>query len=189
MKKGIELVLFDNYGGGDFDYVKAEMIAEREAENGEYKETCDRCGKFIGVSDADVWERIADEESWWWQDMLGEVKRLFGGRDFIACGSVGRWCCVSAGGVVWNGDDFRDWLNVAGSDCIYFEILVEDGILKVKCTHHDGTNYWEIKPLTEKGVSAWEDWENSVRFNNLTEQEMHEKLFNSKHYSQRLKVA
>jgi hypothetical protein len=39
-------------------------------------------------------------------------------------------------------------------DCDYITITLVDGIIKVRASHHDGTNYFEIHKLNEKGYDA-----------------------------------
>ena len=50
--------------------------------------------------------------------------------------------------------------------------------LTTTCTHHDGTNFFEIKELTPRGVTFKT---NSGK--TLTDRELHHKLFTDSHYS------
>lgn len=94
------------------------------------------------------------------------------------------------GGLVLNTPQrsFQEFLSKIGKDCDYFKIGWDKvrGNLKVICTHHDGTNYYEIRELTEAGANAYSDWEHYHRFNGLDRREITEKIWNSKTYSKRI---
>lgn len=42
----------------------------------------------------------------------------------------------------------------AMTDCDYFRIYDENGHMYLTCSHHDGTNHFEIKIVTEKGYTV-----------------------------------
>ena len=178
-----EVLLYDNYDSyGWYEDAKQCLI-----ENGIEEPT-----------DEQIWEEIADWERTGWEDMLYELKDKVDDCVLVS-GTCGTWRGNFAGGkVMYSGDKPRwadsmlDWvLSECGKDCDYFKIGInESGNLFVQCTHHDGTNYYEIKNLTDKGMTAFSDWEYSTRFQKLSEQEMHEKLYNSDgYYTTKIKVA
>ena len=58
---------------------------------------------------------------------------------------------------LWNGtykvkerDEFWKLFNKAMPDCDFFKIYDENGHMYLTCSHHDGTNHFEIKVVTEK---------------------------------------
>lgn len=83
---------------------------------------------------------------------------------------------------------FQDFISKIGKDCDYFKIGWDKvrGNLKVICTHHDGTNFYEVKELTESGARAYQDWSYSSRFTDLSRRGITEKIWNSKTYSKRI---
>lgn len=187
-----EFVLFDNYGGYDFDEVKEEMIDEIKDIEGEYKEYCECCGNFIGISDEDVWKRIDDDEAMFWDDMKRIINAELNNEWFVAIGKVGSWRGTADAGTIQY--DFDKFLQDIGKDCDYWRISVIDGVINIECTHHDGTNYWELKPLSKSGEALFYKWnenENDEDFDlvDLSEKDFHLKLFNNDEYSLRVDIA
>lgn len=71
---------------------------------------------------------------------------------YIAVGSVGRWDGNFGGWTILeNMHDFYDLID----GCRYIEIKDDDGHLFIRCTHHDGTNSYELKELTYKGYNFY----------------------------------
>ena len=93
---------------------------------------------------------------------------------FLLCGTSGRWDGTYSGGCyVKNFDDlYKFW-----KDCDYIKVWDENGHLYFMASHHDGTNYAELKELTDKGHEYMNNhiWE--------SDREVHEKLFNSNFYT------
>lgn len=151
MKKAKERVIYDNYDLSEmFDEQKKFM----EDDYGEE------------VSDDEVWEAIYDIDRMTFEEEFDALERFFFGTDddrptFILFGNVGRWNGVSSGFNVFNGEDFEKTYFDAIKDCDFVKIWDENGHLYIECSHHDGTNNYEIKQLTERGKAYLENWENS----------------------------
>ena len=47
-------------------------------------------------------------------------------------------------------------------DCDYITITLVDGVIKIRASHHDGTNYFEIHKLNERGYDAKYDEDNDL---------------------------
>ena len=47
-------------------------------------------------------------------------------------------------------------------DCDYITITLVDGVIKIRASHHDGTNYFEIHKLNERGYDAKCDEDNDL---------------------------
>lgn len=169
MKKQKTLILFDNYS----------------TEFNEYKQMLIDSG-FENPSDEEVFEYINDCERLDWEEMIERVDKIFDGDDVVVIGSFGFWNKDADGGKVMKGD-MQNILAQVGKDCDYFEVGInEANNLFIRCSHHDGTNYVEIKKLTIAGGYAWQDFQYGERFENLDEQQMHDKLFCSKHYTSKI---
>lgn len=52
-----------------------------------------------------------------------------------------------------------DMYREAMTDCDYVHLYDENGHFYMQCSHHDGTNYYEIKKLTDKGIEYLKNWE------------------------------
>lgn len=85
----------------------------------------------------------------------------------IVSGSIGRWDGARNGwSVIENRNEFYDLID----GCLYFEISEADssedddgiGYLKIKCSHHDGTNYYYFRELTDKGYEKYKEFEWSL---------------------------
>ena len=91
---------------------------------------------------------------------------------------------------LWDGDSqfnfvfqtFDEMLNRVGKDCDYFKFWDENGHFFIKCSHHDGTNYGEIKYITPKGKRLIENWGStySKRYD-FSARELYERIY--KRYS------
>ena len=54
-----------------------------------------------------------------------------------------------------------------------------NGHFFLQCSHHDGTNLYEIKKVTEKGISYYENWGSSIfSSDQRTEQEILTRIMN-----------
>ena len=113
----------------------------------------------------------------YWEDEHELLKIFFDGSEqYLIRGYVGRWNGSYEAGRVF--DDFDEMFCQAVRDCEYWKIWDENGHLYLKCSHHDGTNSFEIKRLTRKGAAFLEKWEND--FGDMrTMKEVHNIIWNS----------
>lgn len=93
---------------------------------------------------------------------------------FLLCGICGLWNGTYDGGCYVNNFDdlYKFWDN-----CSDIKVYDENGHLYIKAGHHDGTNYAELKELTDKGCEYKDNhyWD--------SDEEVHEKLFNNNFYT------
>ena len=81
------------------------------------------------------------------------------------------WNGKCKGGYIFNTyDEFLDCLK----DCDYVEITDNKGHFEVKCSHHDGTNHYEIKRVSDFGY----EWYNNHAWD-MCEEELHTKMWNN----------
>ena len=128
-----------------------------------------------GPSDDDLWEKWYDQNERDWDDIECEVKWHDERGSYLIIASLGLWNGRFDGGKIIDG-----YLTEAIRACFedYNKVYWQDKNLKVEATHHDGTNYFIIKKLTDRGIEFYNnhEWDYDDRI-------MHQKLFKDAHYS------
>jgi len=171
-QKNTEVVIFDNYDGYDWDDAKQYCI-DRHLED--YPED-----KDWEPSNEEISQEIYDCNEIAWEEEASNLKKFFNdGSIFILVGSAGLWDGRHRGGfVVKNYNDLsKAWGNVDA-----MKIFDDKGVFNIHGYHHDGTNCWEVKKLTKRGVAYFDRHEYD------DPQTLHEKLW-SKGYSVNLHYA
>jgi len=107
------------------------------------------------VSDATLWDFIAEEDQIHWDDFMYEVKHWdktnYPGSNVVLHGTCGTWRGSFKGGQIF--DSLEEAIRKAVDNKDYITIKIEsNGELLVEGVHHDGTNYWYIKAITAKGM-------------------------------------
>lgn len=155
-------VLFDNY---DFDKYE-KMARESLIEDG------------VDFSKNTVYELASEIENDDFMNILNELKSFFDDKTVMFTGAIGRWNGTHAG---FDIGDFDDLFSEYTEDCDYFEIYDDDGALYIRCSHHDGTNLFQVLTLTNKGARAFDDWQYSYgKYAKLDDKEIHKLLLNRK---------
>lgn len=133
-------------------------------------------------SEETLQQYIDDTNNCYLEDVQEEItfyERKNGQKQYIVLADLGLWNGRFDGGKIITG------LCNAISQCFedYNEIYEEGGQLKVTAHHHDGTNYFQIKELTERGEEYAErhKWD-------MSDRELHQKLFNDSHYSRNVRA-
>ena len=199
----------DEYGKDHYDYAREEIWEndeEHRFSDEDYRDnqlsfegletyTCPICGEeFETLAEAkeccrdEKWETMDDipdddvnclvynNEEWEWDDFKAEFGSFIRKSDygFLLIGDVGTWMGSQSGGCyIEEFDDLRKFWG----DCDYIKVYDEGGHLYIRASHHDGSNYAELKELTCAGseYAGEHYWEH--------DQEVHEKLWNSTHYT------
>lgn len=166
MKKHI---IYSNWDTDDYREMAVEnILINREDEYTDESE----------IPDDVLYNEIYECMNYTWDDEWSMVKDFFEGKTILVCGQVGTWRGnMDAGKVISIDELYKCWNN-----CDYLEIYDEGGHFYIRAAHHDGTNYYEVKLLTEKGVEYYDNWENSYT-DRRSEQEIHEVLFGNSHYT------
>lgn len=199
----------DEYGKDHYDYAREEIwenddghrfadkdyTTEQLSIEGLETYSCPICGEeYETLEDAkeccrdEKWETMDDipddevsrlvynNEEWDWDDFKAEFgnfikKSTYG---FLLVGDVGTWHGSVEGGCYVNEFDdlYKFW-----KDCDYIKVYDEGGHLYIKASHHDGNNYAELKELT----CAGSEYAGEHRWD--SDQEVHEKLWNSTYYT------
>lgn len=169
-KKETLFTLFNNYCGEGYDFEEIKDMLE-ECNGREF-------------SDETVWEHIGDLERDDYDNALCELKKVFGSRKVIAAGSAGTWRGNFEAANIF--DNVEAALRSITQHCDYIKIeYSKNGHVKVTASHHDGTNCFDLKVLTERGEILYEGWNFNyrTRFGNLTEYQILDKIWNDSHYS------
>lgn len=159
MKKAKERIIFDNY---NIEKYWKETAIENLVVNG-----IDR------PSEEKVWDEMSYLSAEWWCDTVFDLTCFFDGAIWIMVGTVGRWNGNFAAGTVF--DSFAEMFKETIKDCDYWKIWDENGHLFFQCSHHDGTNCYEIKRVTQKGEIYLENWENNWN-DKRSEKYIHKKI-------------
>lgn len=125
-----------------------------------------------------IWDEIYELDSDRWENVKEELTKYFSKGAWIIQGTVERWSGRKAGGKIFY--DFNTLFNTVTKDCDYVKIWDENGHLYLKCSHHDGTNMFEIKRVTNSGLRYLKNWENNWN-DKRSEKEVHTQIMN--HYS------
>ena len=165
-------VLFNNYYDSEREQYARENILEDRGEDNGWENVDD-------IPDEEVWDELNFQEEIEWEETISDLKRFFDGKTLLVTGTVGTWQGNFAGGKVLTVENISDcWKN-----CDYIEIYDENGHFYIRSSHHDGTNLFEVKVLTEKGADMWDKYEYDYIWRDLSIQDVHGKLYNNSRYS------
>ena len=128
----------------------------------------------ITITDSAIWEEIYNQDEYDWIGIKDDLERFFNGEStWILQGTCECWDGNHKAGMIF--EDFEEMLNKAAKDCDYIHLYDKNGHLYLKCSHHDGTNYYEIKKVTDRGVEYLANWKDNWD-DNRTEQYVHNQI-------------
>lgn len=148
MKRGLTRTIYSNYDLWD-DY--AESAKENLQNNG-----------ISNPTENDISLEISELDSFVWDETKCELSNFFVGETWILQGTVQRWDGSFSAGFIFT--DFDEMFFRATKDCDFWHFYDENGHLFLACSHHDGTNIYEIKKLTDKGVNYLKRWEHGYGY-------------------------
>ena len=132
---------------------------------------CERADSEDDITDEMLWDEMRFLEEMYWYDISDELKRFFNkGNAWLLTGNIGRWDGNYRGGYIFN--TFEEFCKCL-EDCDYVEITDNKGHLEIKCSHHDGTNFYEVKRVSDFGC----EWYNNHW--DMCEEELHTKMWNN----------
>lgn len=141
MRTPVERIIFDNYYSKQrFDECYTLLAEEYSTD----------------PSDEEVFEFMWEENDMDWTILKEELEQFFEGKEVLFFGTVGRWNGTLEGG---RAGEFMPLLYSLTEDCNDLKISDKNGHLYIKCSHHDGTNYMEVKVLNERGKNFLYNWE------------------------------
>ena len=157
----MKYTLYSNYCGWiDEEDIKQELI------------DCQRVESEEEITDEMIWDEMHCLEEEYWDDFSYELKHFFEkGNAWLLTGNIGRWDGNYRGGYIFN--TFAEFCRCF-EGCNYIEITDDAGHLEVKCSHHDGTNFYEVKRVSDFGC----DWYDN-HYWDMNEEELHTKMWNN----------
>jgi hypothetical protein len=159
-------IIFDNYYSSEAEKDAREYLFAEYGEDNEWNSPED-------IPDDIVWKEIYNEQDICWDASRRDLERFFDGDNFLIYGTFGSWRgSLSAGKVISSFAELSD----AWKDCDYLKLYDENGHFYIECSHHDGTNYYEVKRITAKGMELLDPW-------NLHDEQTHIKIFHCNIFS------
>lgn len=141
-----ERTIYDNYNPWDTytDEVLKEMALE-----------CGWVESESEITDEMLYEWRYEEMEIDWEVAKESLIDYFGSETVIFFGDVGLWH-----GTYKCGDigEFWDLFYKATEDCDYWKFYDINGHLYLTCSHHDGTNHFEIKILNDDAEDYYDRW-------------------------------
>lgn len=140
-------ILYSNYCLRDLYDDAAQYLLEEHGEEWGWRTVKD-------IPDNKIWDEVYFTDECYREDFLSELKDFINDNGtFLLVGSIGLWDGVHRGGFMFSS---IDELGKAWKDCNYMEFYDENGHLYLRCSHHDGTNCYEIKKVTQAGIDYYE---------------------------------
>lgn len=99
------------------------------------------------------WRYWEDEANW--DNEKEMLENFFKGKTVAFFGAVGLWYGTYKCGKI---GEFWDLFSKAIEDCSYIKIYDENGHMYLTCSHHDGTNHFEIKILNDDAEDYYDRW-------------------------------
>ena len=144
MKKDKEYLLIDTTDVPEYsdyvEYCKANNIEPDEEDS------------------VDYWEYVGDMQRYYYEEELINIKHSDDmDKPCIITGSLGLW---NGRKTVWAtySKDIVSAIKKCFGSCDDLVVTFKNGVYNCKAMHHDGTNYFEIRKLTNSGIKAVEKW-------------------------------
>lgn len=154
----------DYYDNTEIEQIKQFLFDDYAQENG--------WATIDDVDDDEIYKFLDAQHDDDWQELEFELEKLFKHNYAIIVGTLGLWYGrVDGGKFINNVGEFIEMLKDNT------KIYDKDGHLFIETSHHDGTNYYEMKLLTKKGVELAEN--NGFRH----DRKLHQTIFNNNFYS------
>lgn len=114
------------------------------------------------ITENEIWDKIYELTATDFDDEHERLRDFFTGHGyFLLRGTVGRWNGNHAAGYVFS--NFDAMFYKATKDCDYVKMWDENGHFYLQCSHHDGTNLFEIKRITDKAFNFIENTDKPMK--------------------------
>lgn len=114
------------------------------------------------ITEDTIWGKIYAQTAIDFEEEHERLRNFFSGNQhFLLRGTVGRWNGNYGAGFVFS--NFDAMFYKATKDCDYVKMWDVNGHFYLKCSHHDGTNYFEIKKITHKAFKFIENTDLSTK--------------------------
>lgn len=133
-------------------------------------------------SDEELSAFVEENNSEYLSDVISEIEHhesVHGKKSYVVVAKLGLWNGTFDGGKIIEG--LANVIRECFED--YNRLYVDGRRLRISASHHDGTNTFEVKELTDKGSDYADrhDYDTEPR-------ELHAKLFSSSNYSREVKL-
>ena len=153
----------------------------------EIRDYCEANDREVPEEDSeeywDIVRQIKESDLEIFLDNCPEIGRV------VMQGSCGLWYGKAACGTVASIPDGRALVDFAftgrGIDDCRISVDQEDGLV-VSALHHDGTNSYVLRELTEEGEELFDGWEAGEIHEELDERDIHKMLFENDKYSRKI---
>jgi hypothetical protein len=136
----MNITLFDSFCE-DFDAWKKETEEANECTLTDQQAYC--------------WFADTIQEDWdFFLDTLDEAERRSKCARFIADGMCGLWFGQRSAGTT--RESLRDLVNALCEGADEWQVKIEDGEMFVYHHHHDGTNWFKVRGITDRGINLIE---------------------------------
>jgi hypothetical protein len=126
------------------------------------------------VPESEVYEELRFEYETAWEEEERLLISFFNEGTFLMKGTIGRWNGNYEGGKIVSS--FKEMAEL-WKDCDDIKLYDCNGHFYITASHHDGTNYMEVKKLTAKGERYAE------AHSYMYDKELHTRLWKDSHYT------
>lgn len=171
--KDKEFVFFDNTNEYEMIDEFREYLFDACAEDNDWQTKND-------VPDSLIWETIYCHLENEYNDFTKELDRYLSSGVFIMQGFCGRWNGpVDCGQFIRNYNDIRSGIEHLD----YIKFYEQNGHFYIEGSHHDGSDKYELKQLTDKGIALAE------RHWFAHDRALHNKIMQNSNYSKLPRIA
>lgn len=139
--KSKETILYDSYYSTEKETLAREYLFDEYAIEEQWTSPQD-------IPDYRIFREIETTDDIAWQDIKLELEILFKNNYFLLTGTCGTWHGDIQGGKFIN--TVNELLSII-QHLDDFKIIDRNGHLIIEGSHHDGTDIYELKRLTQKG--------------------------------------
>lgn len=162
------MTIYNNYYSGEVYGDTVEFLLEEYGEEKGWKSVSD-------IPDEVVFNEMNIQDEFAWNDVENELKAFLDNSSWIVKGTIGKWDGPKdAGEIICNFSE----LSPVWTDCDYIKMYDKGGHFYIEASHHDDTNYFELKRLTEAGT----DFVDRHCYD-MTKRELHERLWKNPKYT------
>ena len=154
-------IIFDNTEPMDEEEIKSAIRESREDDN--YEPT-----------ESEIYDWYNEDIRLCWESEEYELEKMFNNGDtYVLRGTCGLWYgTCNAGTIIEKYSDLSKSFGNYDYIKIYDEMQGGHGIFTYVGYHHDGTNRFQVRKLTDKGLRYLEKHEGD-----MSDRELHEKLW------------
>lgn len=135
-KEAVQRIIFSNYDIDSYYEDARQILNDSGLEDPSESQISDEVYELMSIN---------------FNEEFNNLKNFFGDIPVIAEGRLQRWNGIRSGFSVF--DNFLQMWHSMTKDCDYYEIYDCNGHLYIKCSHHDGTNLFEVRKVTKPDAS------------------------------------